>query len=260
MAKDGNVRVPPDSTGKRVDAASLDDGGVSVYRQKMVLTGVSGTAEVVEVSLSAPAASAVGLVVRQAGPIDVNAHAISGTVTVTGGVAVSGTATVAGSVGATVLNNINISAMPAVTGLVGITAGAANIGFINHISATVSVALKGLYVGMANQSASRGPRMVPVSASANATIIAAPGAGMSIYVTHLMVSNASGTSTKARVGTSATAANVTMFLAGSGGGFVTHYEPPWKLSANEAFLASCKPSVDAILVNAHFFVASADAL
>src|SRR5688572_5620887 len=120
MATEGNVRVPPDSTGKRVDAASLDDGGVSVYRQKMVLAGASGSAEVAVLAQSAPAASAMGLVVRQAGTLTA---VVTGTVNVNGGVAISGTAIVAG--------------------IVGLTAGTAKIGRIADISATVNVAIAG---------------------------------------------------------------------------------------------------------------------
>lgn len=251
MATQGFIRVPPDSTGNRVDAASVDDGGVAVYRQKIVVCGASGSAEVVATSMSAPAASAIALVVREAGTLNVNAVAISGTATVTGSVTISGTATVAGSVvisgTATVAGNVNISATASIIGIV-------------NISATALVAITRIYSAPANPSASRGPRMVLLSASANATIVAAPGAGMAIFVTSLMVSNASGTNSRARIGSSATPGNVTMMMAASGGGFTTHYEPPWKLSANEALLGSVKPSVSEAICNVHFFVASADAL
>jgi len=263
MAGSGYVKVPPDSTGKQVDAVSMDDAGVAVYRQRIVLAGASGTAEVVATSMSAPAASAVGLVVRQAGAIDVNAHGISGTATVTGSVTISGTATVAGSVvisgTATVAGNVNISATATVVGVIVLSAGTANIGSINNISATVTTAVKNMYASPAVPSASRGPRCVTISTSANTTLVAAPGAGMAIYVTGLMVSNASGTNSKARIGTSASIAQVTVMLAGSGGGFTTQYTPPWKLSTNEALVGSVKPSVSEALANIHFFVASADA-
>ena len=259
MATEGNVRVPADSTGKRVDAASVDDGGVAVYRQKVVLAGASGSAEVVEVSLSAPAASAVGLCVRQVGTATV-----AGTVNVNGGVAISGTATVAGSVvisgTATVAGSVVISGTATVAGVVGLTAGTANIGSINGISATVVAAVARMYVNTANNSASRGPRCVLASTSANATLVAAPGAGMAIYVTAIGVSNASGTNSRARVGTSASIAAVQMMMAASGGGFVMQFTPPWELSANEALLGSVKPSVSEGIFNIHFFVASADAL
>jgi hypothetical protein len=301
MATEGNVRVPPDSTGKRVDAASLDDGGVSVYRQKMVLAGASGSAEVVAVSLSAPAASAVGLVVRQAGTLTA---VVTGTVNVNGGVALSGTGIVAGVVGLTAgtqnighINHISatvdvafasglaISGTPSVV----LAAGTANFGTLNDISKTVQVAvatpftinnisatsivagtlnLSGSVViaGSVNifnnaevMSASRGPRTVIASTSANATLIAAPGANLAIYVTHVAVSNASGSNTRGRIGTSATIGAVQMMLAASGGGFVMQFTPPWQLSTNEALLCSVKPNASEGIFNVHYFVGSADA-
>lgn len=176
----GYIQVPADGVGKRVDTVTLTDELAEVHRQKMVVTGGSGTAEVVVVTDAAPSGTDMGLVVRQAGTLTA---VVSGTVNVNGGVAISGTATVAG--------NVNISTMPAVTlaadqtlgnisrtvqvaigtpftlqgisttvqvavatpftiqaisttvtvaGVVGLTAGAANIGFINHISRTVTIA------------------------------------------------------------------------------------------------------------------------
>ena len=259
MATEGHIRVPADDAGKRVDAASLDDGGVAVYRQKVVLTGASGSAEVVATSMSAPAASAVGLVVRQAGNIT-----LSGTSTIAGSVVISGTATVAG--------------------VVALTAGTANIGSINNISATVTVAgnvnlsatatvagslnVSGSVVvsGTLNlfsmgevPSASRGPRTVLASTSANATLIAAPGANLCIFVTGLTITNASGTNARARVGPSASIGQVTIMMAQSGGGAVMQFVPPWQVSANEALLCSVKPNVSEGIFVAHFFVASADA-
>lgn len=304
------IQVPPDSTGKIVDTFTLTDAAVEVHRQKMVVTGGSGTAEVVTVGMSAPAASAMGLTVRQAGTVDV---ALAGKVTL------SGTATVVGTVslgaGTANIGHINhISATVVTSGLAGLTAGAANIGFINHISAAVTTTgLAGLTAGTSNighlnhisqtvqvaigtpftinnisataivagalnisgsvvisgsvnifapgefVSASRGPRCVLVSASANATLVAAPGAGLCIFVTSLAVSNASGSNTRSRVGTSASIGQVTMMLAASGGGYVMQFTPPWQLSANEALLGSVKPSVSEAIVNIHFFVGSADA-
>jgi hypothetical protein len=279
MATEGNVRVPADSTGKRVDAASLDDGGVSVYRQKTVISGASGSAEVAVVANSAPAAGAFGLVVRHAGNVDVNAHTISGTVALAAGAANIGTINnisaavvlAAGTANIGSINNIsaavvlaaganNIGSINNISAAVVLAAGANNIGSVNGISATVTAAITRMHAAPAVQSASRGPRCVNLSASANATIIAAPGAGMAIYITSIMVSNASGTNSKARIGTSATAANVTMMMAASGGGFTSNYVPPWKLSTNEALVGSVKPSVSEAICNVHFFVASADAL
>ena len=287
------IQVPPDSTGKVVDTVTLSDAGSEVHRQKMVVTGGSGTAEVVTVGMSAPAASAMGLTVRHAGTAIVagivtlaSTVTVVGTVTVNGGVAISGTAIVAISTPFTVNN---ISATVNVAGTWSLGAGTNNIGFINNISATVQVAIAtpftinnisatslvagalnisgsievsgsvNIFTTAENVSASRGPRMVIASTSANVTLVAAPGAGLSVFVTHLIVSNASGSNTRARVGTSATVGNVTMMMAGSGGGFTMQFTPPWQLSANEALLGSVKPNASEGLFNVHFFVGSADA-
>lgn len=137
----GFIQVPADGAGKRVDTVTLTDATVEVHRQKMVVTGGSGTAEVVVVTNAAPAGTDMGLVVRHAGTATV-----AGTVNVNGGVAVSGTAVVAGVVGLTAgVANIgfinNISATVTVAGVVGLTAGTAVIGDLNAISRTVQVAV-----------------------------------------------------------------------------------------------------------------------
>lgn len=308
------IQVPPDSTGKRVDTVTLTDALVEVHRQKMVVTGGSGTAEVVVVTNAAPAGTDMGLVVRHAGTATV-----AGTVNVNGGVAISGTAQVAISTPFTVNN---ISATVVVSGLVGLTAGTAVIGDINAISRTVQVAvgtpftvnnisatvtvagnvnistmpavtiaagqtindisrtvnvaigtpftIQGISTTVTTvvstirkasevPSVSHGPRCVTASTSANVSFVAAPGVGLAIYVTSLAASNAGAVGSRARVGSSATPGNVTMFMASAGGGFVMQFEPPWQLSANEALLCSVKPNTSDGLFNVHFFVASADA-
>lgn len=322
------VQVPPDGAGKRVDTVTLTDALAEVHRQKMVVTGGSGTAEVVVVTNAAPAAGDMGLVVRQAGTVNaaiatpftlnnisatvtvagtVNVNggvAISGTAIVAGSVVISGTATIAGSIvvsgTATVAGSVNISTMPAVA----LAAGAANIGTINDISRTVQVAVGTPFtvnnisatVTVAGQvslgpgnstigdinaisrsvrcavlsifsnaevpSASRGPKLTTVSVSSNVTLVAAPGAGLCIFVTQLAVSNAGAIGTIARAGCSASASTgspVQMFITSAGGGFVMNFTPPWQLSANEALLGSVKPQATDALFNVHFFVASADA-
>ena len=310
-----SVQVPPDSTGKRIDTVTLTDATVEVHRQKMVITGGSGTAEVVVVTNAAPTGTDMGLVVRQAGSVNAvctgtfnlsGTAVVAGVVALTAGTAVIGdlnaisrtvqvaigtpftlqgisttvnvavatpftinnisaTSIVAGVVGLTAgtanIGSINnISATVTVAGVVGLTAGTANIGSINNISATVTTAIRSIYTNTAVPSASRGPRCVIASTSANVSLIAAPGAGFAIYVTGVAVSNASGTNTRARVGTSASIGQVQMMMAASGGGFVKQFTPPWELSANEALLGSVKPDASEGLFNIHFFVASADAL
>jgi hypothetical protein len=218
------IQVPPDSTGKKVDTVTLSDAGSEVHRQKIVLAGASGTAEVAAVTSGAAGAAAMGLVVRNAGNLTIDK--ISATATVSGIVTISGTATVSGVVG---------------------------------ITGTALVAVSSVYVTGAVPSASRGPRCVLVSSSANVTLVAAPGANMTIYVTEVYCTNASGANTRARIGTSASIGQVTMLMAQSGGGFCAQYIPVWKLSTNEALLGSVKPSVSEGIFNVHYFVASADA-
>lgn len=292
----GYVQVPPDSTGKKIDTVTLTDALSEVHRQKMVVTGGSGTAEVVVVTNAAPGAADMGLVTRQAGTVDVALAGnvtLSGTATVAGSVVISGTATVAGSV--------VISGTATVAGVVGLTAGTANIGSINDISRTVQVAVGtpftinnisatvtvagnvnvsatatvagtlnvtgsvtvagnvGIFTNAAVPSASRGPRCVIASTSANVTLIAAPGANLSIFITHVAVSNAAGANTRARIGTSASIGQVTMMMAQSAGGFVMTFTPPWEVSANEAVLCSVKPNASEGIFNVHYFVGSADA-
>lgn len=348
---DGFAQIPPDSTGKKVDAASLDVGLNTVFRQRMIIGDNSATAQF---------ATVTGGALMTTGTFNISAMpavTLSGTATVAGVVALSGTATVAGSVNISVmpavvlaagtanigtLNNIsstvaailaagvanigyinNISATVSVVngagtaniGGVSLVAGTANIGFINNISATVTVAgVVGLTAGTAVigdinaisrtvqvavgtpftlndisrtvqvavstpftvndisatvtiagsvnlgsigiMSASHGPKCVTASTSAVVTLIASPGTGLSIYVTQLMVTNASATGTRARIGTSSSPLTVVGYMTSAGGGFVLNFNPPWKLSASEAALCSVKPNASQCDFTVNFYVAA----
>lgn len=145
-----------------------------------------------------------------------------------------------------------ISTTVTVAGVVGLTAGAANIGHLNHISRTVTCVVAGFTPAV--MAASHGPKCVTCSTSAAVTLIASPGAGANIYVTQLMVGNFSSTLTKARIGTSASPGTVVQPLAASGGGFVFNFDPPWMLSASEACLCSVKPAVADGFFTVNFFV------
>ena len=132
---DGLVQVPPDSTGKKVDAASLDVGANTVMRQRMVIGDDSASAQFAIVT---------GGALTITGTMNISAMP---TVTVTGGVAISGTALVAGQVSLAAgtanigfINNISATVNVAFAGGISLAAGTANIGFINNISATVIVA------------------------------------------------------------------------------------------------------------------------
>lgn len=184
---------------------------------------------------------------------------ISATVTVAGNVNISATPSVILAAGTANFGTLNgISATVTIAGNVNISATAVVTGVVN-VSATATVAVVRQYASLTVQSASRGPRMGLASTSANVTLVTAPGAGMAIYVTHVAVSNASGSNTRARIGTSASIGTITMMMAASGGGFTMPLTPPWKLSTNEALLVSVKPNASEGIFNCNFFVASADA-
>jgi hypothetical protein len=147
----------------------------------------------------------------------------------------------------TVQGNINISSTATVVGTLNVSGNVVVAGNVN------------LFTSAAVPSASRGPRCVIASTSANVSLIAAPGANQTIFITHLAVSNASGSNTRARVGTSASIGQVTMMVAQSAGGFVMHFVPPWEVSINEAVVCSVKPNVSEAIFNVHYFVGSSDA-
>ena len=261
------VQVPADSTGKKVDAASLDVGVDSVQRQRIILADNTGTSTYATILSSGPAGTEGGLVVRNipsgtqtiSGTID----AISAPVVLAAGAAnigfinnISATVIVAGIVslgaGTNLIGAVSNAAGTALMGAVSLAAGTANIGFINNVSATVLAVVAGYTPAI--MSASHGPKCVTASTSANVTLIASPGAGFNIYVTQLMCGNVSATLTRARIGTSASIATVVQPMAASGGGFVLHFDPPWMLSASEACLCSVKPNVADGFFTVNFFV------
>lgn len=171
MAGNGIVQVPPNSTGARIDGASITSGAVATIRQRVVIGDNSGSAQfaqVIQSALSVTISSFRGstgtavqiideanicLKVRQtmalpagtnllgavsvaAGTAHMGEVSVVGAVTVSNTVTIQGQVSVTGSVAISTLPNVNISAMPAVV----IAAGASNIGFIDRISATVNVA------------------------------------------------------------------------------------------------------------------------
>lgn len=148
MANDGSVVVPPDSTGKKVDCSSLSVAGATVYRQRVVIGDPTRSAGLALVS------SGALQVVNVAGTANIGAVSIGagtahmGEVSVVGAVTVSNTVTISGQVSVTgsvaISNNINISAMPSVV----LAAGAANIGTIQAISATVNVNIAAQSAGL----------------------------------------------------------------------------------------------------------------
>lgn len=147
----GFVQVPPQSTGKQVDGASLSVAGQTVIRQRVVIAdnaSSAGYAAIVGNSLqvrldgsgTAIVAGSVGITGTA---VVVGSVGITGAVVLGAGAAnigtinnISQTVTVQGNIGISSMPAVNISSMPAVV----LGAGAANIGFINGISSTVNVA------------------------------------------------------------------------------------------------------------------------
>lgn len=170
------------------------------------------------------------------------------------------------------MGEVNISLMPAVVLAAGtnnigsinnisaavvLAAGTNNIGTIQAISAAVSLVANTAYHPTGAPSASHGPKTVSMTASATVALIAAPGASLSIYVTGMLATNGSSTLTQLQIyEASATATPVIApFLAASGGGFSTQFDPPWRISANTALNARLKPSVGAtVCVTLNFYV------
>ena len=250
MAGPGNIQVPPDSSGQRVDVVSLSVAGVNVVRQVMALASGLDGQTLAEVAGGSASTSAVGIVVR---PTTATVALVTGSTigisSISGlpAVAISGTATVAGNVNISTMPAVNISTMPSVA-INAISAGISiNVG---NISATATVQ----YVAPAAPSASRGPRCVTASTSANVTLIPSPGAGASIRVTMLSMHNASANFASLRFGTSASIMAIVVPAASSGGGAVFNFNPPIMLSASEAALCSIKPNGSYAVFNVHYYV------
>lgn len=212
---------------------------------------------------------------------DANGHfVITGTVALAAGTAHIGEVNISLMPQVSVLNvagtahmgEVNISLMPAVVLAAGtnnigsinnisaavvLAAGTNNIGTIQAISAAVSLVANTAYHPTGAPSASHGPKTVSLTASATVALIAAPGASLSIYVTGMLATNGSSTLTQLQIyEASATATPVIApFLAASGGGFSTQFDPPWRISANTALNARLKPSVGAtVCVTLNFYV------
>lgn len=153
----------------------------------------------------------------------------------------------------------NIGTIQAISANVNVVlqTGTNNIGTVQAISAAVSLVANTAYHPTAAPSASHGPKTVSMTASATVALIAAPGASLSIYVTGILATNGSTTLTQLQMyEASATATPVIApFLAASGGGFSTQFDPPWRISANTALNARLKPSVGAtVCVTLNFYV------
>lgn len=147
----------------------------------------------------------------------------------------------------------NIGTINNISAAVVLAAGSNNIGTINGISATVTVVSA---YPRALPSASHGPKVVTLSTSSNVALAAAPGAGLSVYVTSMVVTNGSSSLTRfdAFPGTNSATPEVCAYLAASGGGFTHTFDPPYKVSANAALNARVKPNASQVIVTLNFVV------
>lgn len=141
------VQVPPDSTGKKIDAVSLDVGANTVMRQRIVIADNSDTAGFAVVT--GGALLTTGTFNLSAMPnVNVSAMpAITGTVNISGTALVAipsviATRTVLSHSAGVMVGTLNgISATVTVAGTVDVGALPANIGTLNDISRTVQVAI-----------------------------------------------------------------------------------------------------------------------
>ena len=171
---------------------------------------------------------------------------------------ISAQVAVSGSV--TIINNINISAMPNVV----LGTGTNHVGTVD-ISGMPAVAISGTAVTvnayrgitLAVPSASHGPKTVTLSSSATTALIAAPGVGVSAYIDGIIITNGAAALAGIQIyEASATGSPVLQqYLAANGGGFAFNFDPPWKVSANTALNARLKPSASQVLVTINFHVA-----
>lgn len=114
---DGIIQVPIDGIGKKVDAASLDVGVNTVYRQRVVIGDNSASAQFAIVT--------------------------GGALLTTGTFNISATASVVIAAGTANIGAVSNAPGTALMGAVSLAAGTANIGFVNHISASVNCVITG---------------------------------------------------------------------------------------------------------------------
>lgn len=153
MANDGSTQVPPNSTGNKIDCSSLSVGGATVYRQRVVLSDNTHSANFATVSAGSLQVIVENASLAVTGAVSIAAgtskigylQKISASVTVQGNVGIAAGTNHIGEVNISLMpavvvtsitNAINVSAMPAVA----IATGTNKIGSIKFISATVNVA------------------------------------------------------------------------------------------------------------------------
>lgn len=106
-------------------------------------------------------------------------------------------------------------------------------------------------------SATHGPKTNTVTASGDTTIIAAPAAGLSIYVVSIAVSNGDAAKkiVEFREGAAGTS-RLSMHVAADGGGFIHTFPVPWKLPAATLLAFNANATSSDLRVTTTFFVAA----
>lgn len=134
---------------------------------------------------------------------------------------------------------------------------AASIGAVS-LTGSVPVAPVGGVAAGQTPPASGGTGVVCLTltaVTAAATLIAAPGAGLSIYVTDMEGSNSGATGTLHSLFEGTGSLRFARFAAASGGGYVTNLRTPWKLPANTAVGYSSSAASTSSYLSVAYFVA-----
>jgi len=183
----GSTIVPPNSTGNQIDCSSLSVGGVTAYRQRVVLADNTHSANFATVS-----AGSLQVIVENASLV------VSGQVSVTGSVAVSTL-----GAGTNHIGEVNISLMPQVSVLN--VAGTAHMGEVN-ISLMPAVVVTSI------------TNAINVSAMPNVTLAAANNTVGAVTVAGFI--DPSGNQRNV-VDSANTALRVNVVAGGAGGGIAT---------------------------------------
>lgn len=104
-------------------------------------------------------------------------------------------------------------------------------------------------------SATHGPVSLVITDSAGHTLVAAPSAGLAVYVTSIAAWNEDTTASRltASDGTNRFRARL---AATDGTGFVHAFDPPWELPEATAFTITMDVPITSALVNVNFYVAA----
>lgn len=207
MNNNGTTVVPPNSTGNAIDCSSLSSGGVTVYRQRVVLADNTHSANFATVS-----AGSLQVIVENASLV------VSGQVSVTGSVVVSTL-----GAGTNHIGEVNISLMPQVSVLN--VAGTAHIGEVNiSLMPAVALAAGTQHVGEVNISLMPAvvvtsiTNAINVSAMPNVTLAAANNTVGAVTVAGFI--DPSGNQRNV-VDSVNTALRVNVVAGGAGGGIAT---------------------------------------